>query len=76
MTQETPQDTTKGVEGMAEKMEQCGCVAMMEKIKSFMPAMCCGPSDDGEDKADPDVETGAKAVTETDDQDDGTTGQR
>ena len=58
--QESTQEAPKGFEGMAKKMEQCGCGDMMEKMKSFMPAMCCGSSDDGEGK----TETDAKAETE------------
>lgn len=55
---ETTQDTTKGFEGMAQEMEQCGCCGdMMEKMKSFMPAMCCGSSDSGEGKAETDAKT-------------------
>ena len=64
---ETDQDTTKGFEGMAEKMEQCGCCgSMTEKMKGFMQTMCGTADDDGE-KAETDGETktedktGAKA---------------
>ncbi len=63
MAQETP----KEAEDMAKMMEQCGCSGgMMEKMKSFMPAMC-GPSGDGEGKAetDADVETGAETEDKT-----------
>jgi hypothetical protein len=55
---ETEQDTIKGFEGMAQKMEQSGCCGdMMEKMKSFMPAMCCGLSDSGEGKGETDTKT-------------------
>jgi len=67
---ETGQKTPKGFEGMAEKMKQCGCCGdMMEKMKSFMPAMCCGSSDNDEEKAETD------AKTETEDQTGGTAGR-
>jgi hypothetical protein len=67
---ETGQDTPKGFEGMAEKMEQCGCCGdMMEKMKSFMSAMCSGSSDNGERNAETD------AKTETKDQNGGTAGR-
>lgn len=69
-TAETDRGITNGLEGMAQKMEQCGCCGnVMEKMKSFMPAMCREFSDGGEGKAETDAET------ETEDQTGGTAGR-
>jgi len=55
---ETDQNAAKCFEGMAKKIEQCGCCGdMMEKMKSFMPAMCGGASDNSEGKAETEAET-------------------
>jgi len=60
---ETTQETPKGFEGMAKMMEGCGCCGdMMEKMKSFMPAMCCS-SDDEKEKAETDSETETESKT-------------
>ena len=60
------QDAPKGFEDMAKVMEPCGCCGMMEKMMSFMPAMC-GSSDDGSGEAERgrDLKTDAKREDET-----------
>ncbi len=60
------QDAPKGFEDMAKMMERCGCCGMMEKMMSFMPAMC-GSSDDGSAEAETgrDPKTDAKPEDET-----------